>query len=57
MRHNNDIKKMIKGFMIESYIEDGCQSIDQHTYGKSVTDPCLGWDKTKELIYAIANQL
>jgi 3-deoxy-7-phosphoheptulonate synthase len=57
MRHSDDIKKMVKGFMIESYIEDGCQSIEDGVYGKSITDPCLGWDKTKELIYNIAEQL
>lgn len=57
MRHSNDINKMVKGFMIESYIEDGCQSVEEGVYGKSITDPCLGWDKTKELIFNIAEQL
>lgn len=57
MRHSNDIKKMIKGLMIESYIEDGCQKVEEGIYGKSITDPCLGWDKTKELIFSIASQL
>ena len=57
MRHSEDIKKLVKGFMIESYLVDGCQSIDDGVYGKSITDPCLGWDKTKELIYMIAEQL
>lgn len=57
MRHSNDIKNMVKGFMIESYIEDGCQKIEDGVYGKSITDPCLGWDKTKELIYILADQL
>lgn len=57
MRHSDDIKNMVKGFMIESYIEDGCQKIEDGVYGKSITDPCLGWDKTKELIYNIADQL
>ncbi|MGN0457529.1 MAG: 3-deoxy-7-phosphoheptulonate synthase [Eubacterium sp.] len=57
MRHSDDIRKMVKGFMIESYIEDGCQKIEDGVYGKSITDPCLGWDKTKELIYTIAEQL
>ena len=55
MRHNNDIKKMIKGFMIESYLEDGCQSVENSVYGKSITDPCLGFEKTKKLIYDIAD--
>lgn len=57
MRHSNDIKKMVKGFMVESYIEDGCQKVEDGIYGKSITDPCLGWDKTKELIFNIAEQL
>lgn len=57
MRHSGDIKKMVKGFMIESYIEDGCQKVEEGIYGKSITDPCLGWDKTKELILSIADQL
>lgn len=57
MRHSDDIAKMVKGFMIESYIEDGAQSIDDGVYGKSITDPCLGWEKTKQLILEIADQL
>ena len=57
MRHSNDIKKMVKGFMIESYIEDGNQKVEDVIYGKSITDPCLGWEKTKALIYQIASQL
>lgn len=57
MRHSDDIKKMVKGFMIESYIEDGCQKVEDGVYGKSITDPCLGWDKTKQMIYSIADQL
>lgn len=57
MRHSDDVKKMVKGFMIESYIEDGCQSIEDGVYGKSITDPCLGWEKTEKLIYEIADQL
>ena len=43
--------------MIESYIEDGSQSTDDAVYGKSITDPCLGWEKTEKLIYSIAEQL
>lgn len=50
-RHDNDIKKLVKGFMIESYIEDGAQKIGECIYGKSITDPCLGWEKTEKLIY------
>ncbi|MGN0526686.1 MAG: 3-deoxy-7-phosphoheptulonate synthase [Acutalibacteraceae bacterium] len=51
---NNDIKNLVKGFMIESYIEDGAQKIGDCVYGKSITDPCLGWEKTERLIYDIA---
>ena len=50
---NDDIKQMVRGFMIESYLEDGRQDISEGTYGKSITDPCLGWDKTEELIHYI----
>lgn len=57
MRHSNDVKKMIKGFMVESYIEDGCQKVEDGVYGKSITDPCLGWEKTKDMIFTIAEQL
>lgn len=57
MRHSRDISSFVKGFMIESYIEDGCQKIEEGIYGKSITDPCLGWEKSKELIYTIADQL
>ena len=57
MRHSDDIKKMVKGFMVESYIEDGNQKVEDGVYGKSITDPCLGWEKTKEMIYTIADQL
>ncbi|MBQ7355362.1 MAG: 3-deoxy-7-phosphoheptulonate synthase [Clostridia bacterium] len=54
-RHNADIKKMVKGFMIESYIEDGAQKIGEGCYGKSITDPCLGWEKSETLIFDIAD--
>ena len=53
-RQNPDINKLVKGFMIESYIEDGAQKIGEGVYGKSITDPCLGWAKTERLIYDIA---
>ena len=56
-RYNPDIKKLVKGFMIESYIEDGAQKIGECVYGKSITDPCLGWEKTERLIYDIADSL
>ena len=49
-----DIHKLVKGLMIESYIEDGAQKVSEHCYGKSITDPCLGWDKTERLIYELA---
>ncbi|MEE0898948.1 MAG: 3-deoxy-7-phosphoheptulonate synthase [Acutalibacteraceae bacterium] len=55
--HNKDIKNLVKGLMIESYIEDGAQKIGEHIYGKSITDPCLGWAKSKELILKIADTL
>ncbi len=54
-RHNELINKYIKGFMIESYIEDGCQKPDGGVYGKSITDPCLGWEKTEKLVREIAD--
>lgn len=57
-RHSADIKGLVKGLMIESYIEDGCQKIsDKEIYGKSITDPCLGWEKTEHLIYDLAEVL
>ena len=52
-RHSSEIKNMLKGFMIESYIEDGAQKTCE-VYGRSITDPCLGWDKTERLIYDLA---
>ena len=55
--HNDDIKHLVKGLMIESYIEDGAQKLSEHTYGKSITDPCLGWEKTEQLIFKIADKL
>lgn len=54
-RHSADINSMVRGFMIESYIEDGAQKIGEGIYGKSITDPCLGWEKTERLIYDIAD--
>jgi 3-deoxy-7-phosphoheptulonate synthase len=54
-RHNSDIDKIVKGFMIESYIEDGTQKIGEGCYGKSITDPCIGWEKTERLIYELAD--
>ena len=54
---NPDIRQLVKGLMIESYLEDGAQDVHEHTFGKSITDPCLGWDKTEQLIYDIADKL
>ena len=53
---SSDIKSLVKGLMIESYIEEGSQKIGEHVYGKSITDPCLGWDQTERLIYDIAEE-
>lgn len=55
--HNDNLRKMVKGIMIESYLEDGAQKIGEHTFGKSITDPCLGWDKSRDLILKIADTL
>ncbi len=57
MKENRDIRKICKGLMIESYIEDGCQKVNGGVYGQSITDPCLGWEKTEKLIYDIADKL
>lgn len=57
MRHSSDINKLVKGLMIESYIEDGCQKIGESIYGKSITDPCLGWEKSERLVLDIAELL
>ncbi len=50
-----EIHNLVKGLMIESYIEDGNQKVGDHCYGKSITDPCLGWEKTEQLIYELAD--
>ena len=54
-RHNADIKKLVKGFMIESYLVDGACKIGTGEFGQSITDPCLGWSKTEKLIFEIAD--
>lgn len=55
--YNTKLKELIKGVMIESYLEEGCQSIGaDQVYGKSITDPCLGWEDTERLIYKIAEE-
>ena len=56
-RENADIKRLVKGLMIESYLEDGAQGVGEHTFGKSITDPCLGWEKTRQLILELAEKL
>lgn len=56
-RHSDDVKKLVKGLMIESYIEDGACKAEEKVYGKSITDPCLGWEKTEELLYSLAEQV
>lgn len=54
--NSDDIRKLVKGVMVESYIEEGAQKIGEHIYGKSITDPCLGWNDTEKLLYTIAER-
>ena len=54
-RHSGHIRSMVKGFMIESYLEGGTQKIGEHIYGKSITDPCIGWQDTERLVFEIAD--
>ena len=54
-RHSSEIRSMVKGFMIESYLEEGSQKIGEGVYGKSITDPCIGWTDTERLIMDIAD--
>ena len=54
---NTDIKRLVKGLMIESYLEDGACKPEEHIFGKSITDPCLGWEKTEKLILDLADKL
>ena len=56
-RCNPELKRLIKGFMVESYIVDGRQNVGDGVYGKSITDACLGWEKSERLIYEMAEQL
>lgn len=56
-KHSADLKTLVKGVMIESYIEPGCQKVGEGVYGKSITDPCLGWDDSERLLYDIAEYL
>ena len=53
-RHSPHIRSMVKGFMIESYLEGGSQKIGEHIYGKSITDPCIGWTDTEKLVIEIS---
>ena len=48
---------MVKGFMIESYLEEGSQKIGEGIYGKSITDPCIGWQETERMVFSIAEQI
>ena len=54
-RHSPEIRHLVKGFMIESYLEEGCQSVNQHVFGRSITDPCMGWTASEDLILRIAD--
>ena len=56
-RHSTDIRSLVKGFMVESYLKDGCQSIGGGVYGKSITDPCIGWPETERLVKEIAGMV
>lgn len=53
-RHSENIRSMVKGFMIESYLEPGAQKIGDGIYGRSITDPCIGWAETERLVQDIA---
>ena len=54
---NDEMKKFVKGLMIESYLEDGTQKVEEGVYGKSITDPCLGWEKTERLVLDLADKV
>ena len=58
-QHSDDIRKLVKGVMIESYIVEGNQKVggENHVYGKSITDPCLGWEDSERLLYDIAERV
>ncbi len=56
-RHSSEIRGLVKGIMIESYLEPGSQKVGEHCYGKSITDPCLGWTDSEQLIYDIAESM
>ena len=54
-RHSSEVNSLVKGFMIESYLVDGAQKPEGGVYGQSITDPCLGWEKTERLILDLAD--
>lgn len=56
-KYDSDLKPIIKGLMVESYLVDGKQDISENVYGQSITDPCLGWDATEKLIYYVAENV
>ena len=56
-RLSPEIRSMVKGLMVESYLLDGCQKPEGGVYGQSITDPCLGWEKTEEMVYELAELL
>ena len=56
-RTNAELEKLIKGVMVESYLVEGTQKLSEGTYGKSITDPCLGWEDTEKLLYTIAERV
>jgi len=56
-KHSPLLKSIVKGFMIESYLEDGSQKVNEHVYGKSITDPCIGWPTTEKLVFDIAEYI
>ena len=56
-KHSADIRGLVRGVMIESYIEEGAQKVSEHVYGKSITDPCLVWRDTEDLLYYIADNV
>lgn len=57
MRRSETIRHMVRGFMVESYLEDGNQPLDGGVYGKSITDACLGWEKTERLVLDLAERI
>jgi 3-deoxy-7-phosphoheptulonate synthase len=56
-KYDPNIRKMVKGLMIESYLVGGTQKIGENVYGKSITDPCLGWEESEQLMYYIADNV